>query len=61
MKIKLTSFHKNGKYEMEYYAVKIGGVYEVKRHYDFGVISIKTPSGRELPLFASEFEIVIED
>lgn len=61
MKIKLIGFQtKHGKYEMEFYGVEIGGIYEVIRQYDFGEVSIKTPSGMELPLFTSEFEAIME-
>lgn len=62
MKIKLTSFQvKHGKYDMDFYGVKIGGIYEVMRHYESGEISVKTPNMLELPLFTSEFEIISED
>ena len=61
MKIKLISFQSNhGKYEREFYGVEIGGIYDVMRQYEFGEVSIKTPSGRELPLFTSEFEYIME-
>ncbi|QXV81888.1 hypothetical protein bas03_0061 [Escherichia phage JulesPiccard] len=61
MKIKLISFQtKHGKYEREFYGVEIGGSYEVMRQYESGGVSIKTPSGRELPLFTSEFEYIME-
>lgn len=61
MKIKLTSFQtKHGKYEKDFYGVKIGGIYEVMRQYESGEVSVKTPSGRELPLFTSEFETIME-
>lgn len=61
MKIKLTSFQVYpGKYELDFYGVKIGGVYEVARHYETGGVSVMTPSGKELPLFSSEFEYIME-
>ncbi|HCL7432456.1 TPA: hypothetical protein N2X82_002360 [Escherichia coli] len=61
MKIKLISFAtKHGKYEKDFYEVEIGGVYEVIYQYESGEVSIKTPAGRELPLFTSEFEYIIE-
>lgn len=61
MKIKLTSFQvKHGKYDADFYGVKIGGVYEVMHQYESGEVSIKTPNGRELPLFTSEFEVIDE-
>ena len=62
MKIKLISFAtKHGKYEKDFYEVEIGGVYEVIHQYESGEVSIKTPAGREFPLFTSEFEYIIEE
>lgn len=61
MKIKLINFQtKHGKYEREFYGVEIGGVYEVIHQYESGEVSIKTPAGRDLPLFTSEFEYIME-
>lgn len=59
MKIKLTSI--SGKYTAEFYGVEIGSVYEVVRQHELGGVSIKTPYGRRLPLFTSEYEVVNED
>lgn len=62
MKIKLTSFQVYpDKYVLDLYGVKIGGVHEVARHYETGGVNVNTPSGKEFPLFTSEFEVVSED
>ena len=61
MKIKLISFAtKQLSDEKDLYGVKIGGVYEVTCHHETGGVSIKTPSGRELPLFSREYEYIME-
>ena len=61
MKIKLIRFDSNhAKYEKEFYGVENEGVYEVMRQYESGGVSVKTPSGKELPLFTFEFEYIME-
>lgn len=56
MKIKLIRFDSNhAKDEKEFYGVENGVVYEVMRQYESCWVSVKTPSGKKLPLFTFEF------